>query len=161
MPRNLAANSAALETLTVPQLKQRYGEVCGEAARSNNKAWLVKRVAWRLQANVLGDLSERARQRARELANDADIRLKPPKTTILTAPSRTSAPTASDDRLPVPGTVLTRKYKGRVHRVTVRADGFEYDGVLHPSLTAIAKAITGGHWNGYLFFGLTSRKEAR
>jgi len=78
MSINIEAEIAALQSLTVTQLKQRYGEVVGEQARSGNKAWLIKRIAWRIQANAFGDLSERARKRALELANDADIRLKAP-----------------------------------------------------------------------------------
>src|SRR5687768_141616 len=129
MSLNLAAELSALEAMTVPQLKQRYGDVHNEVARSNNKPWLIKRIAWRLQANAYGDLSERARQRALELANDADVRLKPPRTTTLaaTTPARTAAASANDNRLPVPGTVLTRKYKRRTYCVFVRADGFEFE----------------------------------
>jgi hypothetical protein len=65
--------------------------------------------------------------------------------------------------LPVVGTVLTREYQGRALHVTVMADGFEYEGQLYKSLSAIAKAVTGSHWNGYLFFGLkvSARKETR
>ena len=55
----------------------------------------------------------------------------------------------------IPGTVLTRTYRGTHVAVTVLADGFEYAGQTYRSLSAIAKAVTGSHWNGYLFFGLT------
>ena len=65
---------------------------------------------------------------------------------------------ASDTRLPVPGTVLTRPYKGRQIRVQVLANGFEFEGEVFRSLSAVAKKITGGHCNGYLFFGLGKSK---
>jgi hypothetical protein len=70
---------AALQRLGAGQLRQRYAELFGETTNANNKAWLLKRIAWRLQALAEGDLSERARQRAAELACDADLRLNPPR----------------------------------------------------------------------------------
>ena len=75
---NVGKEVAALQRMTVTQLRKRYEEVVGEACRSNHKQWLVKRIAWRMQANAEGDLSERASQRALEIANDADLRLKAP-----------------------------------------------------------------------------------
>src|SRR5262245_65910812 len=80
---------AALERMTVGQLRARYAEVFGEATAANHKGWLVKRIAWRLQALEKGDLSERARPRAVELANDADLRLSPPRLELVNAPERT------------------------------------------------------------------------
>jgi hypothetical protein len=57
-----------------------------------------------------------------------------------------------DDRLPPPGTVITRRYKGEVLQVKVLPHGFEYKGEVYGSLSAVARAITGSHCNGYLFF---------
>ena len=153
MSPNVARELAALQRLTVPQLRQRYAEVFGETTNANNRVWLVKKIAWRLQALAEGDLSERARQRAAELANDADLRANPPKTMPLPVPVEASPPRPqADGRLPPPGTVLTRPYKGAVPQVHVLADGFEYQGRVYPSLSAVAKAITGSHCNGFLFF---------
>jgi hypothetical protein len=59
-----------------------------------------------------------------------------------------------DERLPPPGTVITRRYKGDVLHVKVLPHGFEYEGEVYSSLSAVAKAITGSHCNGYLFFRL-------
>lgn len=161
MSIDVAAEMAALEQMTVKQLKQRYAEVVGENARSGNKAWLIKRIAWRMQANIYGDLSERARQRAMELANDAEIRLKAPPGRTLSAtraaPRQAAVSVSGDPRLPTPGTVLIRKYKGRTYKVTVQPAGFEYSGETFPSLSAVAQRITGSHWNGFLFFGLRKR----
>ena len=64
MSANIAKEIAALARLTVTQLRAKHIEVFGEATRSGNKDWLRKRIAWRMQANAHGDLSERARQRA-------------------------------------------------------------------------------------------------
>jgi hypothetical protein len=144
--------------MTVTQLRDRYAEVFGEAARSFNKPHLVKRIAWRFQAMHEGDLSERARWRARELANDADLRIRPP-TTPIDASDNGGTTTSrfvveADNRLPMPGTLLKRVYKGRTIQVRVLPKGFEFDGDVFRSLSAVAREITGAHWNGYHFFGL-------
>src|SRR2546421_8980757 len=113
MSPNSARELAALQRLTVPQLRARYAEVFAETTNANNRAWLLKKIAWRLQALAEGGLSERARQRAAELANDADLRANPPKTMPLPVPVEAAAvrPQA-DDRLPAAGTVLTGPTKG-------------------------------------------------
>jgi Protein of unknown function (DUF2924) len=79
MHLNIENEVAALQRLAVRKLRTRYGEVFGEQTRAGSKAWLIKRIVWRLQSIAEGDLSERARRRAAELANDADVRLSPPK----------------------------------------------------------------------------------
>jgi hypothetical protein len=151
---NILNEVAALECLTVGQLRQRFAEVFGETTPASNRTWLVKRIAWRMQALAEGDLSERARRRATELAQDADLRLNPPrdKTMTATPPELVNVPTPIDHRLPPPGTILTRPYKGQQLHVQVLNDGFAYAGHVYPSLSAVAKAITGSHCNGYHFF---------
>jgi hypothetical protein len=153
--RSVSREVAALKRMNVGQLRTRYAEVFGEATNSRHKQWLVKRIAWRMQANAEGGLSERARRRAMELADDADLRVtapREPKTTTTVASSPIA--TAADDRLPLPGTRLLRTYKGQSVEVQVLADGFEFEGQRYKSLSAVAKAVTGNHWNGYHFFGL-------
>jgi len=165
MALNIAKELAVMERMTPRELQEKYAQVFGEQPRSRNRQWLVKRIAWRLQANEEGDLSERARRRAMELANDADLRgtaPRKPKTGDGGGPTKTVAARFSGDtRLPLPGTMLTREYKGRVLHVQVLADGFEYEGEVYKSLTAVAKAITGARWNGYHFFGLRKPGGAR
>jgi hypothetical protein len=155
---NVGKEVAALERLTTKELRARYAEVFDDQTKANNKAWLIKRIAWRLQALAEGELSQRARQRAAELANDADLRLSPPKVLLdPAAPERTKTSNLHirpDDRLPPPGTVLTRVYKGETLQIKVLPQGFEFQGEVYKSLSAIAKAITGQHCNGYLFFRL-------
>jgi len=158
--QTLAREVAALQRLTVKQLRQKYAEVFGEETNGHNKVWLVRRIAWRLQALAEGDLSDRARRRAGELACDADLRMNPPVPTPVAAAEPGEAPPPrvlpfqADDRLPPPGTLLTREYKGRTFQVRVLSDGFDYDGQVYRSLSAVAKAITGSHCNGYFFFRL-------
>jgi hypothetical protein len=151
---NIVNEAAALERLTVGQLRQRFAEVFGEATRAGNRTWLVKRIAWRLQALAEGDLPERARRRAAELARDADLRLHAPRSQTATPvpPEPVRVPAPVDHRLPPPGTLLTRPYKGQLVQVQVLTDGFAYAGRVYPSLSAVAKAVTGSHTNGFLFF---------
>jgi hypothetical protein len=124
MALNVTHEVAALQRMTVKELRAKFADVCGDETRSGNRAWLIKRIAWRMQANHEGGLTERARQRARELACDADLRLSAPRM----RPQPASAPAAppqpitlpEDSRLPLPGTIL----------------------------------VTGTHINGFLFFKL-------
>jgi hypothetical protein len=149
----------ALRHMTVGQLKQKYGELFGESSRSNHKQFLFRRIAWRMQANAYGDLSERARRRALDIANDADLRVRAPKNFLKVDldESRTIEtrvePTA-DPRLPMPGSELVRRYRGKDIVVRVREDGFEYSGQIHRSLSSAVREATGTPWNGFAFFGL-------
>lgn len=169
MGLNVSKLLAELERMTGTELRRRYAEVFGEESRSGNRQWLIRRIAWRMQALEEGDLPERARQRAMEIANDADLRVHaPPRGAIAgsispSAANRTvttSAP-AGDKGLPMPGAWLTRGYKDRMIRVRVLMRGFEYEGETYRSLSAIAKVVTGAHWNGNLFFGVGSPAKKR
>jgi hypothetical protein len=167
MDQTLNPDLAALPRLTTSALRARYVEVFGEQPATWNRVWMLKRLAWRLQALAEGGLSERARRRAEELANDADLRLNAPKVKDAEAPAERIAtktlPAKADDRLPPPGTILTRPYKGQMVQVQVLTSGFAYQGQVYPSLSAVAKAITGSHCNGFLFFrsALNNQKENR
>jgi hypothetical protein len=157
MTPKVAKQVDALRDMTVAELRERYAEVFGEESRSSHKDFLRKRITWRLQANDEGGLSDRALRRAKELANDADLRLLAPAARTVIRPFRPS----HDRRLPMPGTVLQREYHGQTVTVTVLDSGFEYAGQVYRSLTAVAKAVTGSHWNGYLFFGIAANVGAR
>jgi hypothetical protein len=76
---DIAQQIAELGQMTVPQLRKKYAEVFGEESRSNNRQFLYRRIAWRIQALAEGGLSERARLRAMAIANDADLRIRAPK----------------------------------------------------------------------------------
>ena len=147
-----------LQQMQVEELRERYQAVFGEPVRSKHKQHLVRRIAWRLQVLAQGDLSERARQRALAIANDADLRVQVPSGWIAsqrTAQKRKGGP--KDRRLPAVGTVLSRTYGDQTLVVKVLPDGFEYQGRHYRSLSAIAREATGTRWNGLLFFGLTKR----
>jgi hypothetical protein len=149
--------------MSVGQLHDRYVEVFGEPVRSRHRQYLIRRIAWRLQANAEGGLSERARQRAEELADVADARVTPPRSNDPTNGTRQGLTSSrgvhikADPRLPQVGAQITRKYKGRTITITALPDGFEYLGERYRSLTAVAKVITGTHVNGFRFFGLEGK----
>jgi Protein of unknown function (DUF2924) len=163
MKVNVSQEQAALGCLTMRELRAKFAELFGEATLAGNRTWLTKRILWRMQALALGDLSERARLRAAELANDADLRVVALQTPAPTASDSPPAPGlappvakhGSRHGLPPIGGVLTRLYKGQPIEVRILADGFICQGTHYRSLSAVAKAITGAHWNGRLFFGLS------
>ena len=159
MKPSIAASIRALQAMNVAELQEQYRQVFGEETRSRHKMFLWKRIAWRLQALEEGDLSMRARLRIAELANDADVRIRPPRGAFAEDGDPPGIPLSilsgrRDARLPAPGTLLTRPYQGGTITVKVLDRGFEYEGRVYHSLTAVAKEVTGAHWNGFQFFGL-------
>lgn len=151
---------AALAGMTLAQLRERFLELTGEATTSRSKPHLRKRLAWWIQVRAFKEENrvERIRRRGLEIARLEDIRLTPPES----RPGRTKRVTVratADPKLPPPGTRLVRRYRGRDICVTVLPDGFEHEGRVYASLSAIAKAVTGSHCSGIAWFGLTKRKD--
>ena len=144
MALNVGKELAALKKMTVPDLRRRYAQVFGESTTSRHKQFLIRRILWRMQANEEGGLSGRARQRAEGLAAESDLRLTAPRTPAATGPGAVSAIQISyDDRLPIPGATIVRRYKGEDIQVRVLPDGFEYEGEVYRTLSAVAKKVTG------------------
>ncbi len=147
-----------LRGATVRELRVKYFDLFGEPSRSNHKQFLFRRVAWRLQALAYGELSEYARQQALVLAQDADLRIKAPRHLVGTAQQvlqptlRSRRKPGRDERLPQPGSILRREFKGQPVMVKVLPDGFQYQDRFYKSLSAIARQVTGTRWNGYAFF---------
>ena len=131
---------AALRSLPTERLKAMWEELNGGAAPPYNRAFLVKRLGYRLQELAFGGLSAEAERRLDELAEGLDSK-----------PARTRA---REGAAPVTGTKLIREWQGVMEEVTVLAEGFEWRGRRYKSLSAVARAITGTRWNGPLFFGL-------
>lgn len=145
-----------LRKASVQDLQKRYIELFpAEKTPPANKVWLFRRIAFRLQELEYGGLSQKAQNRIKELiglydpVNNKAIR---PKISVETH-ARTKA-RGRDVRLPIPGTIITKNYKGIKIEVKVLEKGFEYGGKVYKNLTAIADKITGAHWNGYYFFNL-------
>ena len=151
----------SLPGMTVGQLRSKYVDLFREESLSFNKDFLRKKIAWRIQELAEGGLSERARRRALEIANDADLRVLMPRGgDRVDAPGsnlralKTTLSPGRDPRIPMPGTLLTREFRGKRIVVRVLGSGFEYDGQVFRSLSAVAQKATGTKWNGLAFFGI-------
>jgi len=109
MDPNVIGTIEALQDLKIPALKKRYRELFGEDSKSSNKQFLFRRIAYRLQANAEGDLSERARRRAAGIADDRDLRIRAPKEFVPRPESGSGSvdrtQPSKDHRLPEPGTL--------------------------------------------------------
>jgi hypothetical protein len=160
MDESLSRQIDALRDLTFQQLLHKHIELFGEPPGSRHKQQVARRIGWRLQVLAEGGLSERARRRALEIANDADLRLRPPNRPLegcdAISGTSTTLLSAKDRRLPEPGAVLVRDFKGKRISATVLEHGFEYDGRVFKSLSSVAQQATGTAWNGYAFFRLGS-----
>ena len=97
----------------------------------------------------IGGLSNVAKRRIDELIAEMDL---PFGLNAASAKVRPGAPT--------PGTTVTRLWHGQEIVVHVLERGFDWNGATYRSLTAVARAVTGAHWNGRIFFGLSKRKGA-
>ena len=169
---DMPSQLAALETMNVPALAEKYRELYGEPTRSRNRAYLKKRLAWRIEASFQGDLSQGAIARIQQLGDQLperwQMRLGQPASepaaasdaaTKLDAALSTATTEPRDPRVPPVGTVVRRVFDGKTHEVTVCVEGFEYAGRKYKTLSAIATQIAGTRWNGYLFFGLKKRGD--
>lgn len=156
----LTSKIRALRQMSVNQLRAKYAEVYGEECRCRNKDHLLRRIAWRIQANACGGISERARLRAEQLANEADLRVSPPRGKQAVQPDIAACTLHApyrplrDLRLPPVGTVITREFKGQSICVQVEEDSFRWKGQSFKTLSAIAREVTGKSWNGFIFFKL-------
>jgi hypothetical protein len=146
-----------LQRAAITQVTARFTELFGHEPGSTHRNHLVRRIAWKLQADKLGDISAEAVARAAELAHA--VQLSGSTGGARARRIRRTKHNQSDPRLPVPGTELGREYRGRVVSVAVLKNGYEYKGELYRSLSAVARAITGTPWNGLVFFGLAKRGD--
>ena len=151
----------SLRALDRDALIARYRAETGREPRQKNAAWLVRRLAWRVQERRLGGLSAAARARLDELVAQIDLRVEAPRSTgqLSRSPKRT-------DGLAV-GTCVEREYRGERLLLRVEEGGFRVEGssridpdVIHRSISAAAAAACGQHVNGNLWWRLVSRKRA-
>ena len=151
MGNELAQKMEALKEVPLKDLKAAYVEYFPDKKTSNNRTYMWRRLAYRMQELEYGELSAKAKAKLKALMDAYDpvnnVALKPQVAASGFLPKR-------DRRLPLPGTIITKDYKGAKIQVKTLEKGFEYSGKIYKSLTAIAKEITGAHWNGFLFFNL-------
>lgn len=142
-----------LKNASLPELRKQYKALFhSEDISAHQKSYLLRKIAYKLQQLEYGGLSPKAKNRLKSLVEEYDPinnkALRPDNPVInQTAPGK-------DKRIPIPGTVITKDYKGSNYKVKVLEKGFEYNGKIYKTLSAIAKEISGAHWNGYLFFNL-------
>ena len=152
MEDSIRARILALKTASLSELQKEYSALYGDKkALSNNKTYLWQRIAYRIQEIEYGGLPEEAKNKTRELAQEYD-----PINNKALRPDNGAAKhyVSRDRRLPLPGTIITKNYKGTDIRVKILEKGFEYNDKVYKSLTAIAKEVTRSHWNGYLFLNM-------
>lgn len=133
---------ADLYSIRVEDLRERHRILFGHAGRFAGRDVLIRAIAQKLQEDAFGALSEPAKGRLEELKKD----LNP-----IAELGRKLTPA---HRLPLPGTVLSKTYKGQLFEVKVLSKGFEYKGRPYRSLSRIAREISGVHQSGFVFFGL-------
>jgi hypothetical protein len=144
MTDSVLTRVAALKTLPIPELKQQWRDLFESEPPPYNRRFLEHRLAYRIQELAYGGLKPSTVKRLRELAEELD------------GGNPLNRRRHHQDR-PIAGTRLIREWQGVEHCVTVRDDGYEYQGRPFKSLSAVARAITGTHWNGWTFFGLKNR----
>ena len=141
MTDSVPARLAALKTMAPPELKAEWRTLFGAEPPGYNRRYLESRLAYRIQEMEYGGLKPATAARLEALGEELDggkIEVRRQR---------------ADDR-PIAGTRLVREYQGVEYCVTVRDDGYEYQGRPYRSLSAIARAITGTQWNGWVFFGV-------
>ena len=147
MTETVLARLAALKSATVSDLRLQWRDLFEAEAPPYNKRFLESRLAYRIQELAHGGLKPSTIERLEALGEQLDggkIALRRMRT----------------DNMPIAGTRLIREWQGIEHTVTVLDDGFEWQGRPYKSLSAIARAIAGSRWNGWVFFGLKNQRSA-
>ncbi|MDD5135497.1 MAG: DUF2924 domain-containing protein [Phycisphaerae bacterium] len=145
-----------LKEKSLGELQAKHQELFpGQKVPSDNKVHLIRKIAFRVQELEHGGLSEETKARIAELIEKYDpINNKALRPQVVSGGKNVVAiPSLRDKRLPIPGTVIQKRYKGQEYLVKVLEKGFEYKDKFYKSLSAVAYEITGAHWNGYSFFG--------
>jgi hypothetical protein len=136
---------AALKTTATPELKQQWRELFGAEPPPYNRRFLESRLGYRIQELAYGGLKPETLARLERLGEQFDG-------------GKVAVRRIRGDDRPITGTRLIREFQGVEHTVTVLQDGYDYQGRPYQSLSAIARAITGTRWNGWVFFGLKNKR---
>ena len=147
-PPSVLSQIAQLPDFSIDDLRALWIELNGSTSPNSNRAFLERRIAYGLQ------------ERAFRKANQGLLERNAHRIDKLLVTGKVSK--TDRDIRPVPGTVITREYRGQMHRVVVGTDGqYEFEGRRYPTLSMIAREITGTRWSGPLFFGLKASAPAR
>ena len=131
----------ALKGLSTGAIREKWRALFGKEPPHFHRQFLECRLAYRIQELAYGGVKPETLKRLETIGEDLD------------GGDRTRRRMRVEDR-PVVGTRFIREWHGVEYCVTVRHDGFEFQGRLFKSLSSIARAITGTSWNGWSFFGL-------
>lgn len=147
MTDTVLARVAALKTMPIAALKQEWRDLFASEPPQYNRRFLEARLAYRVQELAYGSLKAATLERLEAIADELDR-------------GGNIGRFRHAREMPIAGTQLIREWQGVEHRVTVRDDGFEYQGTPYKSLSAIARRIAGSRWNGWVFFGLKNQRAA-
>ena len=142
----IPARLAALKTTPTPELKAQWRELFDTEPPPFNRRYLESRLAYRIQELAYGGLKPETVKRLEQMGEDLD------------GGDRKKRTIRFDRDRPITGTRLLREFQGVEQVVTVTQGGFEWQGRPYQSLSAIARAITGTRWNGWVFFGLKNHR---
>lgn len=143
---SVAVELGRLAKLPTGKLREKYTELYGKPVKTGNRQFLIKKIAWKLQADAEGGLSEKAKARAEQIADESIVKGKKPK--------QAAEPRPRDSRLPAPGSIITKTWREKTISVLVGESDFEFEGQKWRSLSAIASKLLGCPSNGFLFFNL-------
>ena len=135
-----------LRSLETPQLRDEWRRLYHDDAPRLSRNLLVLGLGYCVQEAAQGGLGKATRRKLQTIAKSLRVTGR-----VGSIPSLSLKP----------GARLVREWHGRTHTVTVTEDGFDYAGSSYPSLSTIAKKITGAHWSGPRFFGLPRTAKAR
>ncbi|MEZ5897903.1 MAG: DUF2924 domain-containing protein [Hyphomicrobiaceae bacterium] len=145
-PIDISAELVRLEALTNFELRAEWRLLHRtQPPKSLSRDLLLRGITYKIQERAFGGLSKsilRKLSASEPEASSSENRRAAPRTTVK------------------PGTRLVREWNGKTHTVLVHADGVEWRGTRYRSLSVVAREITGAHWSGPRFFGLTSKKGA-
>lgn len=148
MPDSVLARIAALKDKPISDLRAMWRDLCETEAPLYNRKFLESRLAYRIQELAYGGLKPETIERLEALGEQLDG-------------GKIATRRVRADHRPIAGTRLIREWQGVEHCVTVRDNDFDYQGRPYQSLSAVARAITGTRWNGWLFFGLKSHRSGQ
>jgi hypothetical protein len=152
-PQNASAlcQINALYDMRIKELKIKYKELFGEGNPPSNRDYLLRRIAYKIQENAFGGISPEAADKIEALKNELN-----PIVNLGRKPEDPNAPEGAkhSKRLPLPGTIISKEYKGTPVAVKVLNKGFEYNGQVYRSLSRVAREISGVHQSGFVFFGI-------
>jgi hypothetical protein len=139
------ARLAVLKTTPTPDLKRQWRDLFETEPPPYNRRFLESRLAYRIQELAYGGLKPETIERLEALGQQLD------------GGNMVLRRTRAEEK-PISGTRLIREWQGIEYCVTVRDHDYEYQGRPYQSLSAVARAITGTRWNGWVFFGLKNQR---